>query len=429
MTTDRTSSYLLGDWLSENADTLSGFDADAPLDDLEPLRDIVGDARVVAVGEGAHFVREFTQTRKRVLRFLAERCGFTILAFEFGFSEAAALDRWLQGNGGDAELATIGGTTNAGVNPQMVRWLRHHNRTSTHPLRFAGLDTPMAGGRVRPAVEPLADYLREVDPAVVVHLERVLDIADRFTGNSVAVAAPGWARLDTAEQDALTASLTRLLLRMRSLEPLYVSRSDQHSYDLALRHLEAALHTDYMFKAMSDLFSGTGLEGDTSVRDRFMAESVRWHLDRAEPGSRIVVAAHNNHIQKSPVYFDGELAALPMGYYLDLILGDDYRALAQTHTAETVAEMHPDERAAGGFTIAEERLETPGAGSVEAAVIDAGYGADISLTGLRRAPREGLERIRSQSAELHMPISEAFDGVLTVPTTTTCFTTDLNAVG
>ncbi|NYH80655.1 erythromycin esterase [Actinopolyspora biskrensis] len=417
----------LSDWFGEHTSTLRGFDVDAPLDDLEPLRDIVGDAQVVALGEGAHFVGEFTHARQRMLRFLAERCGFTVVAFEFGFSEAAALDHWLQGHGDDADLATVGGTTNAGVNPQLVHWLRRHNSTSAHPLRFVGVDTPTAGGQLRPALEPLADYLREVDPDLVGLVERALAIADRFTGTSVAVAAPKWAQLDGADQDALTASLTRLLLRFRSLEPLYVSRSDQAGYDLALRHLEAALHADYMFTAMRDLFAGRGLDGDAAVRDHYMAESLHWHLDRAEPGTRIALAAHNNHIQKTPVYFDDELAVLPMGYYLHRTLGDSYRALAQTHTAEHVVEMHPTEEAEAGFTVTEERLGTPEPGSVEAAVIDAGYGTDISLTNLRNAPSEGLDRIRAQGSSLPIPVPQAFDAVLTSPTTTTYYTTSLHS--
>ena len=44
-----------------------------------------------------------------------------------------------------------------------------------------------------------------------------------------------------------------------------------------------------------------------SVREIFMADSVRWHLRRAAPGTRIVLAAHNNHIQKTPLSFDGVL--------------------------------------------------------------------------------------------------------------------------
>ncbi|WP_033280830.1 hypothetical protein [Streptomyces sp. NRRL F-525] len=75
------------DRLRGHAVPLTHLDPEAPLDDLEPLRDLIGDARVVAVGEHSHFVGELALLRRRVLRFLVERCGFTILAFEYGFSE------------------------------------------------------------------------------------------------------------------------------------------------------------------------------------------------------------------------------------------------------------------------------------------------------------------------------------------------------
>ncbi|AXK31621.1 erythromycin esterase family protein [Streptomyces armeniacus] len=416
------------DWFRAHSSALSGLDPDAPLDDLEPLRDLVGDARVVAVGEGAHFVREFTHARLRVLRFLAERCGFTVLAFEFGFAEAFALDRWLSDDGRDGDeadeagLAALGGTPYAGVNGELVRRLRRHNRTSGHPLRFVGVDLPTAAGELRPALEPLAGYLREVDPAAVARVDSALAVADGVTGSSGAVAAPRWARLTAAEQDALTASLARLLLRFRALAPLYVERSDQAAYDTALRHLEAAAHTDYMFGAMRDLFAGEGAPGDTSVREAYMAQSLHWHLDRAAPGTRVVLDAHNNHIQKTPVSFGGELIALPMGHYLHRALGDGYRALALTHTADHVPEMHPDPEHEAGFEVVEERLGEPTPGSVEAALAGAGLGGAVTLTSLRQGPPTGLDSIRSQSAEMPTPVGEAFDGVLCSPTVTTSFT-------
>jgi hypothetical protein len=37
-----------------------------PLDDLEPLRDLIGSARVVGIGETAHHVREYQQLRNPV---------------------------------------------------------------------------------------------------------------------------------------------------------------------------------------------------------------------------------------------------------------------------------------------------------------------------------------------------------------------------
>ncbi|RKT86050.1 erythromycin esterase [Saccharopolyspora antimicrobica] len=421
MTNDRTPA----DWFRARSHALTSLDADAPLDDLEPLREIVGDARVVALGEGAHFVREFTDTRQRMLRFLAERCGFTVLTFEFGFSEGIALDRWLRGSGGEAELAGLAGTTNAGVNPALVRWLREHNSTSGHPLRFAGLDTPVAGGQLRPALEPVADYLREVDPDAASRIDTALSISDRITGTSVAVAAPNWGGLATAEQDALTASLARLLVRVRSMEPLYVSRSDQERYDVALRHLEAAVRADYMFGAMRSFFEGDGLLADPSARDHYMAESMRWWLDRLPAGTRIALAAHNNHVQKSPVFFGDELALLPLGHYLARMLGDGYRALAQTHTAERIPEIYPNAAAEVGFDVVDVQMPDPAPGSVEAALVDAGRGGQVTLTDLRGGP-EGLVGIRAQSENMPTPVVEAFDGVVSVPTATAYYTTSLS---
>ncbi|WP_433872494.1 erythromycin esterase family protein [Saccharopolyspora sp. CA-218241] len=411
-------------WLRDHAGTFGGLDPDAPLDDLEPLRDLIGDARIVGIGEGAHFVDEFTRLRQRVLRFLAERCGFTVLAFEFGFSEGYALDRWLRGAGADADLSGLSGTTAAGANQVLVRWLRRHNATSGHPLRFAGVDVPIAGGSLRPALEPVVDYLRDVDPDLVPLARRALELGDRCSADSVAAAAPLWAELGTAEQDALTASLSRLLLRLRSLEPRYVELSDQDRYDVARRRLEAAWHTDYMFGAMRDLFAGGGMPGDTTVRERYLAESVRWHLDRLDPADRVVLAAHNNHLQRTPISFDGELLALPMGLHLHRMFGEDYRPLAVTHTADHVPEMHPDGVGELGYTIAETSFGPPEPGSVEAGVVDAGFGAACTIADLRRArqelPAEVLpDRIRAQGDHVRTAVAEAFDGVLITPTVTT----------
>ncbi|NIH80367.1 erythromycin esterase family protein [Amycolatopsis viridis] len=411
------------DWLRAHAHTVHGLDLTADVDDLEPLREIVGDARVVGLGEGAHFVAEFTLLRQRVLRFLAERCGFTVLAFEFGFSEGFALDDWLRGAGDADDLSGLSGTTASGVNQGLTRWLREYN-AGPHPLRFAGLDIPLAGGDLRPALEPVAGYLRQVDPDAVPLLDRALEINNRIAGTSVASAAPKWAELGAAEQDALTASLSRLLLRLRALEPLFVERGGQESFDRARRRLEAACHADYMFGAMSNLFAGRSLEADTTVRELYLTESLRWHLDRLPAGARVVLAAHNNHLQRTPVAFGGQLTTMPMGQLLHRVLGDDYRPLALTHTANHVPEMYPDGEGELGFKIVDTPLAAPEPGSVEAGVVEAGLGAEHVLVDLRHARRDlpaGAlpDRFRTQSVVLETPVAEAFDGVLVTPMVTT----------
>jgi erythromycin esterase len=404
--------------LHDHSRVLSSLD-DAADGELELLADLAADARVVAIGEGAHFVAEFGAARRRFLRYLAERCGATVLAFEFGFAEAPALDAWLQGDGSDADLSRLAGTTNSGLNSTMARWLRRYNTLGAHPVRLIGVDTPVAGGTLRPALEPLTGYLTEVDPEVADLARTALAINARIEADSVAGAAPRWAELPAADRTALTSALARLSVRMRALEPLYVERSDRASYDLAWQHLAVAVHADYMFAMIHGLlFGGASLPMDSSARDRFMADSLLWHLDRLEPDTRIVLMAHNNHIQKTPVEFDGPLA-YPMGFYLARELGAAYRTVAFTHTAGSVPEMTPDAGLPIGFTIADTAMEPPPPGSVEHEIDAAGLRGRIVLSDLR--PLHGaveLSSIRAQSAQMPTAVTDAFDAVLTVPTIT-----------
>ncbi|THA77654.1 erythromycin esterase family protein [Streptomyces sp. A0642] len=405
-----------GDWLHGHATPLSHLDPAAPLDDLEPLRDVLGGTRVVALGEHSHFIAEFAAMRRRLLRFLVERCGFTVLAFEYGFAEAIALDAWAQGRGADGDLSTLlASSVPIGV-PEPLRFIRRHNRTAATPVRFAGIDIPAAGGSLLPALTPVADYLRRIDPETLPAVQSAITIAASFAGDSAAVAAPAWARLATTEQDALSALLARLLIRFRSLKPLYLSRGDQHSYDTALRCLEGACHGDYTFRAMAALFAGEGLTADTSAREHYMAESVLWHLNRLAPTARVVLVAHNAHIQKTPVAFDGHLTGLPMGQHLHRALGDTYFALGLTSITGHTAEMRRDEETALGFSLHDTPLEPPVPGSIEAAFADTGLG--LAFADLRPARADGLsgpDHIRMQSIYQRTPVIDAFDGILSTP--------------
>ncbi|MFI6619869.1 erythromycin esterase family protein [Streptomyces sp. NPDC050528] len=374
------------EWLREHAVPLAHLDPEAPLDDLAPLRDLIGDARVVAIGEHSHFIEEFALLRRRLLRFLVERCGFTVLAFEYGFSEGVPLDAWARGEGTEEDLATHLATAIPVGLTEPLQWVRRHNRTAvSSPVRFAGVDIPAAGGSLLPALAPVTDYLRRVDPETVPAVETAMKIAASFAGGSAAVAAPAWARLPAAEQDALTATFARQLVRFRALEPLYATQGDRHDYDLALHRLEGACHGDYTFRAMAGLFAGDGLTADTSARDAYMARSVLWHLEHLDPGARVVLVAHNAHIQTTPISFDGQLTGLPMGQHLQRALGDDYFALGLTSVTGVTADMRRDEKAPFGFTLDDMVLEAPELGSVEASFADAGSG--LGIADLRRHAR------------------------------------------
>ena len=379
MTRDSTTASPAGSvftrWLDGRAVELSGVCPDEPLDDLEPLGHAVRDARVVAIGENSHFIREFGQLRERVLRYLVERLGFTLLSYEYGFSEGVRVDAWVRGEGGPDELDAFAPSALPVGMAEPLRWLRARNLEgrpagyvvdpdvpSSAALRFAGVDLPAAGGSLRPALDPVAEYLREIDPGSLPWLEDALRLSAPFSGESGATAANGWAALPAADQDALTACLARLRTRLLSIEPSCVDAGGGPAFDLALRRVEGACAADATFRATAQLFAGEGMTADTSIRERYMADSVLWHLRHGAPGTRIVLVAHNAHIQRTPIGYGGEVTALPMGLHLARTLGRGYYALGLTGVTGDTARMDLNAKARFGFTVAPTPLDAPSRG-------------------------------------------------------------------
>jgi hypothetical protein len=63
-------------------------------DDLTGLNRLIGDARIVALGEASHGTAEFFQMKHRLLEYLVERKGFTLFAIEGNFPEARIAESW-----------------------------------------------------------------------------------------------------------------------------------------------------------------------------------------------------------------------------------------------------------------------------------------------------------------------------------------------
>lgn len=134
-------------WLRTNAVRLSTIDPNAPLDDLDPLREFIGDARVVALGEGAHFIEEFWTVRQRLVRFLHEQLGFDIVAAEFDVDEAEDLDVWLANEADPRPLGRVSrGASDWGM-CNIATWLRAWGFQAT-ATSISRAGSPQRGKRV-----------------------------------------------------------------------------------------------------------------------------------------------------------------------------------------------------------------------------------------------------------------------------------------
>ena len=71
-------------------------------DDYDPLLDMVGDARLVLLGEGSHGTHEFYRERAQITKRLIRDKGFTAVAVEADWPDAYRVNRYVRGVGDGA---------------------------------------------------------------------------------------------------------------------------------------------------------------------------------------------------------------------------------------------------------------------------------------------------------------------------------------
>jgi erythromycin esterase len=329
---------------------LTTLDPHASLDDLGFVRALVGDARVVAIGESTHYTHEFYQLRHRLTRYLIERLGFTAIAFESGFSEAFVTDEWIGGGPGQLAHVQAAGLTylfgECAEMADMLSWLRGLNAGRARPVRFYGVDLPASCGSLQPALRAVERYLADADPDWVQRLARLRELAGSYVSADPRCDAEtrralrAYCARPKPERDELTGLLADLTARFDAVELQYRDRTGTESYDVARQHLRVARQLDAWLRDNATAATGEHPFFDINIRDASMAQTVGWILGREE---RLVILAHNQHIQRTPYGLSwlsesgAAGAASSLGHHLADALGDDYLVLGTTFgTGEVV---------------------------------------------------------------------------------------------
>ena len=149
-------------WLKENVVHLNSIEAGSGFDDMQPLKAIIGDARIVAIGEAAHLNRDFSRVKHRMVEFLVNEMDFTVFAIEATFAGALELNDYVLTGNGDPQRA-LGAlvypawTTEAILD--MVNWMREYNATHEKKVTFYDFDNRPATG----SAKAVYHYLRKTN--------------------------------------------------------------------------------------------------------------------------------------------------------------------------------------------------------------------------------------------------------------------------
>src|SRR3954466_2480613 len=84
-------------WLRDHTADVRSLDIDdGDYDDLRPLAGWIGQARIVMLGEPSHGDGAAFRARGRLIRYLHERLGFDVLAWESGMFDCARMEAALE---------------------------------------------------------------------------------------------------------------------------------------------------------------------------------------------------------------------------------------------------------------------------------------------------------------------------------------------
>jgi len=247
--------------------------------------------RVVLLGEASHGTAEFYRARVVITRRLIEAHGFTIVAVEADWPDAAAVDRYVRlcaGAQAEAEPpfrrfpAWMWRNTEVAA---LVEDMRRHNESVPDVERragFYGLDLYNMSG----SIVAVLDYLRGVDPeAAALARERYGCLTPWQKEPSTygrAVLTGSFRRCEQAVVDQC-----RELLQRR----LDYAPQDGESFFDAAQNARLIASAERYYRAMY-----YGGPESWNLRDTHMFETLQHLLDARGPQSRAVVWAHNSHI-------------------------------------------------------------------------------------------------------------------------------------
>jgi len=274
-------------WISENAVPLKGVEAEQGFEDMQPLKHIIGDARLVALGEATHGTREFFQLKHRMLEFLVIEMGFTLFGIEASMPEGFDVNEYVLEGRGDPEKALAGlyfWTWNTEEVLEMIRWMRRYNADPNHTnkVKFYGFDMQSATR----AMKVLADYLNRVDHNTSKMVRKNASLSLLFNPYT----EQDFADVTGEEKQESLNIITSIIRDLEAHEGNYITRTDETDWEIALIH--ANILRQYILRKLPSDDFAAGL----AVRDSSMAANIRWIMEHEGPDAKMVLWAHNGHV-------------------------------------------------------------------------------------------------------------------------------------
>ncbi|MFD2567709.1 erythromycin esterase family protein [Pseudotenacibaculum haliotis] len=295
------------EWLNKNTIELESND----LYDFSGLKDILKDKKIVAIGESNHGLGKFYEMKSALVMYLHKELGFEILAMEGGLGDINLayedIDTISPKNLRDH---TLFGNFKAKEVDTLFNYIKATS-TSERPLIYTGYDTQFSSSylitKLMRLLKPLDKTLSDSLPSRIYSFQKQFQAS--YNKDSIGYLKHRDIYIKNAKD------ISKLLEAKRD-ELLKTGKLNKKQYLIIQKTMEMFIKSTNLNYEDRNLSYG--------LRDQLMAEILIWLLEEIYPNKKVIVWAHNAHIEKD---FVENYNVKLMGHYLKERYQDDYYSI------------------------------------------------------------------------------------------------------
>lgn len=300
--------------VKDQAVTIVSVDPETKGDDMNALKEVIEDARIVCLGDSQHLMHEQYQLKHRLIRFLVEEMDFSHIVIEDSFYGTVAINQYIRGLDISPEdaLKNIGGWYLWDTEEilSLIKWLRTYNDSvaDERKVSYSGIDIQDPW----PGIRSLYDYFEKTDPEYAEYLETHKQVFNVFNQPIWFMVRNGYTGLKPEQKQNIETALREILGRLETYRQKFTKAAGKEAFRdivLVVRHLLKSHEFFMVFERSYD--------GGASIRETTMFENIIRIMETSGSEAKLIVWVHNAHAAKSRLDF--LIPSMPESKNLELL--------------------------------------------------------------------------------------------------------------
>jgi erythromycin esterase len=295
---------------------------------------------ILGLGEALHGGEEILQFRNRLFQRLVEQHGYSAIAIESSFPRSRMANDFVKGKISASYDAIQEDSFSHGFgryngNRELLEWMRQYNENSPNKVHFYGFDAPtdMSADSPRHLLNFVLDYFSSLDSGEAEKYRLAIESLigeDALWENPEIAMNPSLGRGLSTEASALRIDTENLISALQERSPEFIAAKGLEAFKEVMHYAMQARQLLGYHAALatpSSVRQGHLL----SIRAAMMLYNLNYIASRERPRGKVLVFAHNTHLQVSKVEWQfgaEQVHWWPVGAHLQALYASRYAAIA-----------------------------------------------------------------------------------------------------